>query len=148
MSIFLPVLRRSSWLPRPETSLADRFFEGLGLPELFEESKGWIPAFDVSETEDSIVVRAEVPGMDKKDIDVTLTEGILTVKGEKKQETKEEKEDYHLIERRYGSFSRSMRVHTDVEIDKVDATYKDGVLKITLPKADPGEKTKKIEVAS
>ena len=76
---------------------------------------------------------------------MTLTEGVLSVKGEKKNEKEEKEKDYHRIERRFGSFHRSFKIPGKIESDKVDATYKDGVLKLTLPKAEESE-TKKIEV--
>ena len=145
MTALLPVLRRTGWLGRPEVSLVDKFLEGFGLGDFFAETETWLPAFDVSETEDAFVVRAEVPGMNAKDIDITLSDGILTIKGEKKHEKEEKKEDYHLVERRYGAFHRSLRIPAGVETGKVDAACKDGVLKITLPKAEE-EKAKKIEV--
>jgi HSP20 family protein len=91
------------------------------------------------------VVTAEIPGIDAKDLDVTLSDGILTVKGEKKQEKEDKGENYHRVERSYGSFHRSFRIPEKVESEKVDASYKDGVLKLTLLKAETSE-PKKIEV--
>jgi HSP20 family protein len=85
--------------------------------------------------------------MDKKDINITVSDGMLTIKGEKKHEKNEENEHYHRVETRYGTFSRTMRLPTEVQADKVDATYKDGVLNITLPKSEAVE-PKKIEIKS
>ncbi|MDY6954253.1 MAG: Hsp20/alpha crystallin family protein [Thermodesulfobacteriota bacterium] len=115
------------------------------MPSLLTEERGFTPAFDISETENELIVRAEIPGMDKEDIDIHLSEGVLTIKGEKRHEKEDKKEDYHRIERSYGSFSRSIGLPFDVETDKADATYKEGVLKLTLPKSERA-KLKKIEV--
>lgn len=123
--------------------LWNRFFEWPSS----EPSRGeWIPFLDVSETKDNIVVRAEVPGMDPKDIDVSYADGVLTVRGEKKQEKEEKDENYHMMERRYGSFSRSIRLAHEIESDKIKADYKDGVLKISLPKSEEAKK-KEVKVA-
>jgi HSP20 family protein len=86
------------------------------------------------------VVKAEVPGLEPKDIDISLTGGVLTIKGEKKQEKEEKDENYHRIERSYGTFTRSVRVPQEVQSDKIEATYKNGVLKITLPKSEEAKK--------
>lgn len=111
----------------------DRFFEDEFLP--LRGEKSWAPAFDISENEKGYTVRAELPGIDEKDLEVTISDGMLSVKGEKKQETEEKGETYHRIERSYGSFHRSFRIPDAVETDKVDATYKDGILKLNIPKA-------------
>ncbi len=123
----------------------DRFGENFDLPSLFEDGKSWVPAFDISETDKEYMVTAEIPGINVKDLDVTLSEGILTVKGEKKQEKEDNGENYHRVERTYGSFQRSFRIPEKVEAETVDAAYKDGVLKLTLKKAE-AIKPKKIEI--
>lgn len=106
-----------------------------------EPFKGeWAPSLDISETKDNIVVKAEVPGMDSKDIDISLANDVLTVKGEKKQEKEEKDENYHRVERSYGAFSRSIRLAREVQGDRIKATYKNGVLKITLPKSEEAKK--------
>ena len=102
--------------------------------------KGSMTSLDVSETKNDLVVKAEVPGMDAKDIDISLSDGVLTIKGEKKQEKEEKEDDYHLVERSYGAFVRSVRLPREVLDDKVNASYKDGVLKITLPKSEEAKK--------
>ncbi len=145
MSSLLPILRRHGLLRPYDRDMFSTLFEDFGLPTVFTEEREFMPAFDVSETENELIITAEVPGMDKKDLDIHLSEGVLTVKGEKKQETEEKKENYHCVERRYGAFSRTMRLPVDVDTDKVDAAYKDGVLKITLPKSETA-KPRKIEV--
>ena len=143
MNALIPILRGSGLVRRPDLDFFDRFFEDFALPRLFSEEPALTPAFDVSETEKELIVKAEVPGMDKKDIHINLSDGLLTIKGEKKQEKKNE--NYHSVERRYGMFSRTIRLPFEVEADKVDATYKDGVLKVTLPKSEAA-KPKKIEI--
>jgi len=138
--------RRNSFLSLvPELDLFDRFFNDLVLPDFFGEQRVVVPAFDISETENEYVISGEIPGMDAKDIDITLLDGCLTVKGEKKQEKEEKDEDYHRVERHYGSFERSFRIPEKVKTDELDATYKDGILKLSLPKAEVSE-VKKIEV--
>lgn len=129
----------------PSRNLFDRFFDDWGLTTVFGEDKEWVPAFDVAENEKEYAVTAELPGIDIKDVDITMSEGILTVKGEKKHEKEENTDGYHMIERRYGSFARSFRIPGKVETDKIDANYKDGVLKVLLPKEE-GTETKKIEI--
>jgi HSP20 family protein len=107
----------------------------------------WVPSLDVSETKDKVVVKAEAPRIDPKEIAISLKSGILTLKGEKKQEREEKDESYHLIERSYGSFSRSVRLPAEVQEDQVKASYKDGILTITLPKTERAkERSIKIEV--
>lgn len=137
--------RRSFLSLIPELDLFDRFFNDLPLPSLFSEGKVLSPAFDISETEKEYVITGEIPGIDVKELDVTLLDGILTVKGEKKQEKEEKDEDYHQVERHYGSFERSFRIPEKVKADELEATYKDGILKIFLPKSEASE-VKKIEI--
>ena len=113
--------------------LFDRFWEGdfPQLPALGE----WAPALDVSETKDAVLVKAEVPGMESKDIQLSLHEQVLTIKGEKKQEKEEKDEHYYGSERSYGASARAVRLPTPVDGSKVTATFKNGVLSVTLPKA-------------
>jgi len=132
---------------RPRRDLFDWFFDDFSVPELPEAMRKWVPAFDVSETEDEVIVKAEVPGMDIKDIDITLTDGLLTIRGERKLEKDDKKENYHRIERQFGSFSRSLNVGADVRADAIEANYKDGVLTVSLPKSEE-KKPKKIEIKS
>lgn len=145
MRSLLPTLRRSGdWMATPDMRFFDRFFDGFGLPEMADE-KQWLPTVDISETDSHVIVRAEVPGMDKNDISITMSGGLLTIQGEKKQEKEEEKENYRVVERRYGSFSRRLRVPNGVDADKIEASYKDGVLKVAIPKSE-SEKSRKIEI--
>ncbi|MGB2989293.1 MAG: Hsp20/alpha crystallin family protein [Candidatus Zixiibacteriota bacterium] len=96
----------------------------------------WNPSVDVTEDKDSVVVRAEMPGLNKDDVKISVQDSILTLKGEKKQEKEEKETDYHRIERSYGSFCRSFQLPTTVRADKIKANYKDGVLSIILPKTE------------
>ena len=143
----VPWRRNRGALARPTRDLFDVFFEDLALPDFWTGEKGWSPAFDVSETENEIVVKAELPGMDVKDIDIALTDGLLTIKGERKMEKEDKEENYHRIERQFGSFSRSLYLGTKVRTDGIEASYKDGILTVTLPKVEES-KPKKIEVKS
>ena len=117
----------------------DRFFESKGdeFPALGE----WAPSMDISETKDSLVVKVEVPGMDEKDIQISLQENLLTVKGEKHQEKEEKEERYHRIERSYGAFTRSVRMPVAVDASRVTATFKNGLLTVTLPKTPAAKGT-------
>ncbi len=119
--------------------LWDSFYQGRARRRADEEGE-WFPSLDVAETKNDIVVKAEVPGMDPKDIDISLSNGILTIKGEKKQEREEKEENYHLVERSYGSFTRSIQLPGEVQNDKINASYKNGVLKVTLPKSEDAKK--------
>ena len=144
MSRLLSLIPRSSSY-FPSRDLFDRFFDDWDMPTLFSEGNSWVPAFDISENDKEYIVSAELPGIDMKDVEITLSEGVLSIKGEKKHEEEDKGKDYHRIERRYGSFHRSFRIPGRVKSDKVDASYKDGILKILLPKAEESE-TKKIKV--
>ena len=119
--------------------LWDSFFERRPATRAKEEG-AWFPSVDVSEAEGELVVKAELPGMDPKNMDISLREGVLTIKGEKKQEKEEKEEGYHLVERSYGSFTRSIRLPKEVQSEKINASYKDGVLRITLPKTEEAKK--------
>lgn len=101
----------------------------------------WAPSMDVSETKDSLVCKVEVPGMEQKDIQISLQESLLTIKGEKKQEKEEKDEHYHRVERSYGAFTRSLRLPVAVDAGKVTATVKSGVLTVTLPKTPAAQGT-------
>lgn len=103
------------------------------------------PAVDIFEEGNDLVVKAELPGIKKEDLDVTLTENRITISGEKKQEKKVEKKDYHRIESSYGSFTRSFRLPENVNGDKAKASFKDGMLNIRIPKTEEA-KQKKITV--
>ena len=115
------------------------------LPE--EEDQGmWYPAVDISESTDEITVKAEVPGMKKEDIKISIQDNILTLKGEKIKENEEKEKNYHRIERNYGVFERSFSLPVSIQMDKVKAKYQDGILMISLPKSEEA-KPKEIDVA-
>lgn len=92
------------------------------------------PSVDVIESETAITLTAELPGMGEDDVDLSVHNGILTLKGEKRQETKDDKDNYHIVERRYGSFQRSMRLPDIVDEGAIHATFDKGVLKVSIPK--------------
>lgn len=97
-------------------------------------SSTWAPAVDIFETENELVMSAEVPGIDEKDIEIKLEDNTLTLKGERKFEKETKEENYHRIERSYGSFYRAFTLPNSVDLDKIHAEHENGILKITLPK--------------
>jgi HSP20 family protein len=105
----------------------------------------WMPPVDIYEEADRIVLRAEIPGVNREDIEVKLENGTLTLRGEKKQEKEVNTENAQRIERFYGTFSRSFILPTSVNAERIKATYKDGLLEVIVPKADEA-KPKRIEV--
>ena len=116
---------------------------------LFQREVTWptMPAVDVVESEKAYEITADLPGMDEKNIEVKVTDGCLTIKGEKQEEKEQKKKDYYLQERHFGSFERSFNVPETVNLDKIEATFKKGVLTVTLPKKAEAQKpAKKIEV--
>jgi HSP20 family protein len=111
-----------------------------------EEREGlWAPIVDIEEDNENIMVKAEIPGMKKDDIKVSVQGNMLTITGERKQESEVKEKTYHRVERSYGKFSRTITLPIDVETDKVKASYKDGVLNIILPKPE-AVKPKHIDV--
>ncbi len=120
--------------------LFDRFWE-MDFPELPSLRGEWGPTLDLSETKDALVVKAEIPGIDPKEINVSLQEQVLTIKGEKRQEKEEKDEHYYRMERSYGAFARSIRLPVPVDGSKVNATFKNGLLTITLPKTPAAKGT-------
>jgi HSP20 family protein len=110
--------------------LFERFFGSLPLVG----TQGWFPTLDISERDDALVVRAEMPGMKPEDFDISVQGATLTIRGEKREFHKDEKENAYHTERRYGEFRRDVTLGTEVEPEKVQAEYHEGVLTITLPK--------------
>jgi HSP20 family protein len=108
---------------------------------------GWAPAIDVFEKEDKFVVKAELPGMKEEDIAISVVGDTLTIKGERKAESEVEEDDYYYCERSYGSFSRSIAIPSNVDAQKIEANYEDGVLEVSLPKTSK-VKPKKISVSA
>ena len=108
---------------------------------------GAAPAVDVTETDKAYEIAAELPGMSDKNVEVKLADGVLTIKGEKQEEKEEKKKDYYLNERNFGSFQRAFQVPDGVDVDNIEASFKNGVLMVTLPKSAQTQKTaKKIDV--
>ena len=111
------------------------FTQNLELPSVFGEGHRFTPRVNVKETDTALEVTAELPGIQEEDVDLTITQNALTIKGEKRVEKEEKKENYYRMERSYGSFSRSIPLPREiVDSEKAEATFKDGVLVITLPK--------------
>ncbi|MGC8603073.1 MAG: Hsp20/alpha crystallin family protein [Desulfomonilaceae bacterium] len=127
--------------------LFSKFFGSEGWFPTTYFNRGFSPALDISETDEDIVVKVELPGVDPKEIEVSVSGTTLTVKGEKKEEHEENTESMHRIERSYGSFFRSITLPSEVNEEKTEATFKDGVLNLKLPKAQPTKKNSiKIDV--
>jgi HSP20 family protein len=114
----------------------DRFFSDWPFTPARRESQLWSPAVDVYEDEKSIVLKADVPDMDEKALDIHVEGGMLTIKGERKFENETKDKNFHRVERRYGSFSRSFALPEDVDQEKISATYNKGVLEVTVPKPE------------
>lgn len=121
----------------------DQFGTDAPLFRTFE--KEWAPSIDLSETKDNFVVKADLPGIEAKDVNIHISGEILTIKGEKKAEKEEKDEHYHRVERCSGAFQRIFQLPSSVKTDKVDATFDKGVLKITLPKVEEAKK-KEIDI--
>ncbi len=120
-------------MQRQMNRLFEDFTRGMDLPAMAGDG-GRTPAFDVSENDRQLKIQADLPGVDEKDVDVTLVHDLLTIRGEKKAEREETKEHHHLSERSYGSFMRSFRLPFEPDPDQVEASFDKGVLTITLPK--------------
>ncbi len=129
-------------LHREIDRLFDDFMRGFDVPLLRGSEEGKIlPDVDVAETDKEVQVTADLPGVDEKDLEVTLAEGVLTISGEKKSEREEKKKDYHRIERVFGRFERSIALPEGLAEDKVAATFKNGVLTVTIPKKPEAKKS-------
>lgn len=142
----LSPFRRMSTLRDEIDNIFDRafgqLFEGPAQTQLMG---GWVPAVDLYEDKDNLTVKCEIPGMKKEDIDISLHEGFLTISGERKHEEKKQEGEVYRTERYEGRFSRSLSLPSKVDAEKINATYKDGVLTVTLPKAEEA-KPKQIQV--
>jgi HSP20 family protein len=125
--------------------------------DVFRGSPGWgsrggegsnfVPAhMDVSETESQVRICAELPGVNQDDVEVTIDDDVLTIRGEKKLERKDDKERFHFMERSYGTFQRSLRLPFPVDPDQVRAEFNNGVLTVTLPKTKAQERSRRIQV--
>lgn len=141
-----PRSRRRGWLDDDFEQMFEGFFRPMRILEENNGGRDLIPAVDVSENDDHFTVHAEIPGVKKEDINVTYENGVLTVSAETKSES-QEKQGERVIrqERRYGKYMRSLRLGADIDESKIKAAYKDGVVEITLPKAEE-VKPKRISV--
>ena len=135
---------RVEWTPRTADSFFNDFWNN-SFSNLDQDSTVWSPRVDVKETQDAYQVLADLPGLEKKDINISLHDNVLTVKGERKSEEKSEDENQHYSERTYGSFSRSFQLPAKVEQKDIRAEYKDGVLKVVLKKSEEA-KPREIEI--
>ena len=116
------------------SSMLDRFFDRSTASD--NSTRDWRPAADIYEEEGAYLVKVELPGVEKDDVKVSLEHEVLTILGERKFEKKEEKRNYHRVERAYGSFSRSFHVPETIEVDKIEAKFDNGVLEVRLPKGE------------
>ena len=132
-----------SSIRREMDRLWNRVFGETPLARTFAEE--WSPRVDLSEIKDSFIVKAELPGMEAKDVNVSISGYVLTIKGEKKKEEEEKDEHHHYVERYYGSFQRSFQLPANVMTDKIEANFDKGVLNVTLPKTEEAKK-KEVEI--
>ena len=129
-------------------TLFDDFFRGFEIDPFFgRHTAGFSPKVDITESDKEIRVSAELPGINEKDIDITVNHDSLTIKGEKKEEKEDKGKDYYRMERSYGSFCRSIPIPVDIETGKVNASYKKGILTVKIPKSPKSiEEKRKITV--
>lgn len=137
------------WDPFRGLNAFDRGFTGLMGPhwETPASTMAWNPAADIFENENEIVIKAELPGMEAKDIELGLENNVLTLKGERRFEKETKEENYHRVEREYGHFIRSFSLPSAVKEDKITAEFKNGLLRIVLPKKEE-VKPKQIKIAA
>jgi len=131
-------------MQREINRMFDSFFRGSGNEEALQ-MPSWDPAVDVAEDESGYVVKVELPGVNRSDVKIVVQDRQLTIRGEKKQEKEARETNYHRVERSYGSFQRTFTLPSGVKSDKIEAAYSDGVLTVTLPKAEEA-RSKEIEV--
>ena len=151
MKSLIPVGRDSS-LARTDTNPltmlqqeVDRLFDGFSRSLSGFSPRTLMPSIDLAETDKEIELTAELPGMEEKDVQLNVVDNHLTIRGEKKNQREEKEKDYHLVERHYGSFTRTVELPPGVNPDSIKAVMSKGVLKVTVPKPAPAQ-TRKIEV--
>jgi HSP20 family protein len=132
-------------MERDMEDMLGRFFGGWPRLRREAENMGWSPAIDVVDRKDELLLRADLPGLTEKDIDITVQDGVLSVQGQRKEEKETKEEDYYCSERWSGSFYRSLTLPTGINADKISASFKNGVLEVHLPKTKQAE-GKKVEV--
>lgn len=143
----------TAWRPFQELEEMEQRFEdlfGRSFMPVWRRSPSsdeWMPSIDMYEKDDKLIVKAELPGMKMEDIDVSVTDSNLTIKGEKKSSEEIKEDDYYRSECTYGSFYRSIPLPSNVDADKVEADYMDGILEVSIPKI-PEAQPKKIKVAA
>lgn len=138
--------RELSQMEREMEDLFGRFFRDWGaFPRWPSEARGWTPAVDMIDRKDAVVLRADLPGLEQKDIEVTVDAGVLTLRGERKEEKEVKEEDYYYAERWGGAFARRLALPPGVDAEKIKATFKNGILEVHLPKTKEA-KGKKIEI--
>jgi HSP20 family protein len=141
------------WSPFRDMSLLqnqmNRIFQETmqGWPASTDGGGTWMPAADIFETENDLLVKVDLPGVDPKQTDVRVENNVLTIRGERQLEEETNKENFHRVERTYGTFSRSFTLPASVNADKIQANYKNGVLSITLPKAEQA-RPRRIQIAA
>lgn len=144
----LPIRRREEdtlveFMDRMNRMIDEMFGRTLSLTPFFESESTWLgdftPKMDVSETDKEITIEMELPGLKPEDVDITLERGVLNISGEKQAEKEEKGRRFYRVERSYGSFYRSIPLPSEVEEDKIDATFKHGVLKVKLPKTQAAQ---------
>ncbi|MFA6468840.1 MAG: Hsp20/alpha crystallin family protein [Bacteroidota bacterium] len=140
-----PAFRGLQSLQTDVNRIFDEFFRGDILANDTFFSRDWNPAVDIIENNDNYVLKAELPGMNKDDVKITLENNVLTIRGEKKNEMETKGENFHRVERSYGSFERNFTMPGTIKVNDIDAQYKDGVLTLMMPKAEEA-KPKVIDV--
>jgi len=128
----------------------NRMFDSVFRGEMQESTdlltSTWSPSVDITENDNSYTVKVELPGVNKDDVKITMQENVLTIRGEKKQEKESKESNFHRTERSYGAFQRSFSLPSAVKSEKIEASYKDGILTVALPKSE-ASKPKQIEVS-
>ena len=143
-------MQLAKWDPfREMEDVFDRYGRAIGWPRRGTQevmaTGDWAPRVDIAETDNEFVIKAEIPEVNKDDVKVTVDSGVLTIRGERKQEKEEKGKKFHRVERYYGSFTRSFTLPDNVDEGKIDASFKDGVLNLKVPKTEAA-KPKAIEV--
>lgn len=128
-----------STLRREMDSLWDRFFPEKLSHERFLTHE-WLPSVDLTETKEKFIIKAELPGLEAKDVDISITDDVLTIRGEKREENETKDEHHFFVERHWGSFERRIKLPTPVKTDKIDANFDKGVLTVSLPKTEEAKK--------
>lgn len=132
-------------MERDMEDLFSRFLREWPVPRWGGEARGWAPAVDMIDRKDEVILRADLPGLEQKDIEVRVDQGVLSIRGERKEEKEVKEQDYYYSERWAGSFARSLALPPGVEAEKIRAMFKNGVLEVHLPKSKEA-KGKKVEI--